>query len=56
MPIVGDVAVIGAGLNFELGPDKSMGIASATLGVASDGQCGSGVTDNAVTGRLTVKF
>ncbi|WP_453962508.1 autotransporter domain-containing protein [Amorphus suaedae] len=56
VPIAEDVAVIGAGLEFDLGPVKSMGIASATLGVSYDGQFGADAQDNAATGRLTLRF
>nr|WP_281167854.1 autotransporter domain-containing protein [Amorphus coralli] len=56
VPIGEDVAVLGAGLDVDLGPVPSMGLAGATLGVAYDGQFGSGLSDNAVTGRLTLRF
>ncbi|MGX1305536.1 fibronectin-binding autotransporter adhesin [Amorphus suaedae] len=56
VPIAEDVAVIGAGLEFDLGPVKSMGIASTTLGVSYDGQFGADAQDNAATGRLTLRF
>ena len=56
VPIAEDVAVLRAGLEVDLGPLPSMGIASATLGIAYDGQFGSGASDNAATGRLTIRF
>lgn len=56
MPIAEDVAVPGAGLGVDLGARPSKGIAGATLGVAYDGQFGSNVSDNAVTGRPTLRF
>jgi len=34
---------------------STLGLAGATLGVAYDGQFGSGLSDNAATGRLTLR-
>lgn len=56
VPIAEDVAVLGAGLDVDLGAIPSMGIASATLGVSYDGQVGSGAVDNSITGRFTARF
>ncbi|MDQ0317287.1 outer membrane autotransporter protein [Amorphus orientalis] len=56
VPIAEDVAVLGAGLEVDLGAPPDLGIAGTTLGVDYDGQFGSGAVDNSVTGRLTVRF
>ena len=48
-PIAEDVAIIRAGVDFAATPN-------ATLGVSYSGQFGSGLGDNGVTGRLSVKF
>lgn len=48
-PIAEDVAIIRAGLDFAATPN-------ATLGISYSGQFGSGLGDNGVTGRLSVKF
>ncbi|MDQ0317513.1 autotransporter-associated beta strand repeat-containing protein [Amorphus orientalis] len=55
-PIAEDVAVVGAGLEFDLGAMPARGVEGVLLGVSYDGQFGSGATDNAVTGRFTVRF
>ncbi|MEW5421758.1 autotransporter domain-containing protein [Amorphus sp. 3PC139-8] len=56
VPIAEDVAVVGAGLEFDLGAVPMRGISGATLGVFYDGQFGSDLVDNAATGRLTIEF
>ena len=48
-PIAKDAAVVEAGLDINLTP-------AATLGIAYDGQFGSGLTDQSVKGTLGVKF
>ncbi|MEW5424683.1 hypothetical protein HNS03_22450 [Amorphus sp. 3PC139-8] len=56
VPLGEDVALVGAGLELDLGAQPQMGIAGVSLGVSYDGQFGSGVTDNAAQGRLTIEF
>ena len=56
VPIAEDVAVIGAGLEFDLGAMPELGVAGATLGLSYDGQFGSGVSENAAKARLTLTF
>lgn len=48
-PIAEDVAIVRAGLDFAATPN-------ATLGVSYSGQFGSGLGDNGVTGRLSIRF
>lgn len=48
-PIAEDVAIVRAGVDFAATPN-------ATLGVSYSGQFGSGISDNGVTGRLSVRF
>lgn len=48
-PIAENVAIIRAGVDFAATPN-------ATLGISYSGQFGSGLGDNGVTGRLSVKF
>jgi outer membrane autotransporter protein len=56
VPVGEDVAVVSAGLAFDLGARPEMGIADATFSISYDGQFGSGVVDSAANARLTFKF
>lgn len=48
-PIAKDTAIVRVGLEFAVAPN-------ATLGVAYSGQLATGVSDNGVTGNLSIKF
>ena len=56
VPIAEDVAVIGAGLEFDLGAMPELGVTGAKLGLSYDGQFGSGVSENAAKARFTLTF
>ena len=48
-PIASDVAVLSAGLNFDVG-------AGAALGISYDGQIGSGAETHAIRGTWSTQF
>ena len=48
-PAAKDIAVVNAGLNFNVSP-------SATLGVSYTGQFGSGASNNGINGNFDIRF
>ncbi|OCW55723.1 autotransporter domain-containing protein [Hoeflea olei] len=51
-----DVALLSAGLNFDLGARPEMGLENTDFSISYDGQFGSGVAESAFTAKLKLKF
>ncbi|WP_430514112.1 autotransporter domain-containing protein [Pannonibacter phragmitetus] len=55
-PVGKDVALLSAGLEFDLGAKPDMSIESASFSISYDGQFGSGTVENSANARLRLKF
>ncbi|TPW26750.1 autotransporter domain-containing protein [Martelella alba] len=56
VPVGEDVALVSAGVEFDLGALSTSGLKSASLTLSYDGQFGSGVADSAAMARFSFKF
>ncbi|TNB46468.1 autotransporter domain-containing protein [Martelella lutilitoris] len=56
VPVGEDVALVSAGVEFDLGALAESGLKDASLSLSYDGQFGSGVADSAAMARFSFKF